>query len=57
MIAFEQLKDWAKWLEQVKALAGEDFDYFCDWYSFETAFKEGMTPEAAYKDCAEWMES
>lgn len=45
------------WIERVKELAGEDYAYYADWYSFRTAYESGMTPEAAYKDCVEWMES
>lgn len=54
MAAFDAFEEWMK---HIKNLCGEDFDHYSEWYSFKTAFESGMTPEQAYKDCAEWMNS
>lgn len=43
------------WLQDVKRMAGSDFEYYSEWYSFYTAWKEGKTPKQAYDDCHEWM--
>lgn len=44
-----------EWLDVVKSLAGEDYDYFTEWYSWTTAYNECLTPLQAYRDCKEWM--
>lgn len=42
-----------EWMTEAKEIAGEDWDYYCLHYSFETAMEEGMTPRGAVKDCQE----
>lgn len=44
-----------QWLDQVKEQAGEDYYWMADWYSFLTAYEEGMKPSEAIKDAKEWL--
>jgi hypothetical protein len=47
---------YTEWLFAIKAIAGERWGYWCEWYSFRTAFRQGMTPIEAARDCAEWLD-
>lgn len=48
---------YADWLAQCKELAGTRWDECSDWYSFRSAYEDDMTPEAAVKDCIDWLDN
>lgn len=48
--------NYEQWLAAAKAHAGDDWEYFNEWFSFETAFNEGSGPLEAVVDCAAWLE-
>ena len=45
------------WLAAVESIAGGRFPEFREWYSFETAYDGGMTPQEAEADCREWLDA
>jgi hypothetical protein len=51
----KQIMKYSEWLEEVKKLADDNYDYYSSHYSFLTAFDDGFTPEQAMRDCEEWI--
>ena len=49
-------QEYDQWLYDVMQLAiDDDWDYMTKWYSFSSAYDEGMTPRQAYYDCILWL--
>ncbi len=48
--------DEATFCKMCKQLIPDDWDEFAALYSFPAAYKEGLTPEQAIKDCRDWLE-
>ncbi len=51
-----EMLDGPEWFAECKRLAGPRWEKFAVWYSFQTAFEDGMTPIQAVKDCREWID-
>lgn len=48
---------YQQWIEKVRELCGDTFNYLNDWYSFRVAYEQGMSPTKAVRDCKRWMEA
>ncbi len=48
--------DKDEWMSAAQAHAGNDWAYFNEHYSFETAYEDGAGPLEAVVDCAAWLD-
>jgi len=45
-----------EYLDKCQELAGDDWAWYDEHYSFIDAQRDGLTPEQAIKDCKQWLE-